>query len=110
MDPTVALKNLRTAAGELRATLPRGAHEITDQVLDGLEDLDNWLSKGGFLPKQWRSSPGRPQLTEDGTTLEGVPHGRRSSYNKGCHERLCRRANTLRRDLTDDEIKEMTRG
>jgi hypothetical protein len=111
VDPTEALKNLREAAGELRAHPPHGlaAAERVDQVLDGFENLDEWLAKGGFLPQQWRASPGRPPMTEDGEALEGVPHGKRSSYNKGCKERLCRRANTLRRDLTEQEIEELTR-
>lgn len=44
MDPTVALTNLNRALddGDL------------DAARDAFEALDGWLSRGGFLPEQWR--------------------------------------------------------
>ena len=82
MDPTQALTDIReltkTTDGELAVKV------------DG---LDEWITRGGFLPEQWRPHVGRPRRTEDGVVLEGVVHGKRASYNKGCRCVECTVAN-----------------
>lgn len=51
MDPEQALENMRTAAGNLADddTLP----EDVTLLVESVQALDEWLSKGGFLPADW---------------------------------------------------------
>lgn len=54
MDPTKALAELRAAiyaAQKLINGRPIDAEFVA--VMDQFDDLDQWLSKGGFLPEQW---------------------------------------------------------
>jgi hypothetical protein len=56
MDPNAALKNIREAVGELRNQDDDGVLDGTSQVgflLESVEALDEWLTKGGFLPDAW---------------------------------------------------------
>lgn len=101
MDPTQALSDIRELL-ELRGQ-PGALGEMADKV----EDLDEWMSKGGFPPSQWKRPPGRSPLTEPGEILQGVAHGKRKSYDLGCHGLQCRAANRLRRNLTPAEMKEI---
>lgn len=55
MDPNEALRLAREAAGELRQaddddTLPGSQ---VGQLVEAFEALDEWLTKGGFLPSDW---------------------------------------------------------
>ena len=100
MDPTQALADIRELA---KAVLSDDqVHELAERI----EGLDDWMTHGGFPPEQWRPRQGRPPLTEPGPVLDGVVHGRRKSYDAGCHCLACRAANRLRRSLTDQEMEE----
>jgi len=56
MDPNAALEQIRISAGELRSQDDDGALEGSQvgNLLDHVEALDEWLSKGGFLPRDWQ--------------------------------------------------------
>jgi hypothetical protein len=68
---------------------------MVSQLLDDMSGLDDWISKGGFLPDQWRNvRRGRPRRIGDGDkVLDGVRHGTRHAYNQGCHCEDCTAAN-----------------
>jgi len=59
MDPNEALKNLREA---LRGWHANGNEwesaddPMSEQLVDAAEALDEWLSKGGFLPAAWQQN------------------------------------------------------
>lgn len=116
MDPTQALTDIRelatraTVLGDGKRRSPTGNRgqlaEVAPLLAEKVSDLDEWLSKGGFPPEQWRPRPGRRQLSEPGHILEGVVHGKRRSYDGGCRCLPCRAANRLRRNLTPTEMKE----
>jgi len=105
MDPTKTLEELR------ELTQGDTLDGLTDDIVERFAGLDDWISKGGFLPEQWASAahrPGRPRRLEDGDVLQGVPHGKRRSYNLGCQCIPCTAANRLRRNLTPTEMQEYT--
>ena len=59
MDPDEALRLAREAAGELLQADDDG--NFTDpattnlgQLIEAFTALDEWLTKGGFLPKDWK--------------------------------------------------------
>lgn len=57
MDPNATLEKIRATYEPLRVMLEDTAGEDTEMVqelLDSIEALDEWLSKGGFLPKDWQ--------------------------------------------------------
>jgi hypothetical protein len=63
MDPNAALASIREMLGALSHTWPLGKGS-EERDLDDLEqiaikvaELDEWLSKGGFLPAAWQISP-----------------------------------------------------
>lgn len=93
MDPTEALKDVRSLSERVRTT-----EQVSDNVgmlIDTVEGLDEWISKGGFLPDQWRNvRRGRPRRVGDGPkVLTGRRHGLRSTYNAGCQCEKCTAAN-----------------
>lgn len=55
MDPDEALAKLREALQlYYRRYRDKGTGlEEADQMADGIEALDDWLSRGGFLPEDW---------------------------------------------------------
>lgn len=70
MDPNEALKRIREAVAALRAAEKRADEKKEtaeawteavaalgeghlDNLLEHVEALDGWLSKGGFLPTDW---------------------------------------------------------
>lgn len=57
MDPNDVLANLRSASEEWTSDHLHLTHQdATDKltyVLDLFEALDGWISRGGFLPKEW---------------------------------------------------------
>jgi hypothetical protein len=61
MDPNVALAKIREAVGELRQSDDDGVWaDDSSQIgmlLEQFEALDEWLSRGGFLPKDWMPKP-----------------------------------------------------
>lgn len=48
--------------------------------------------------------PRAPETT-DGRVLEGLTHGKRSTYNKGCHCMRCRAANAAAQQRVRDRRK-----
>jgi hypothetical protein len=99
MDPTATLAEIRE----------RLKHDDVARILELFTSLDEWISKGGFLPEQWQGDThaGRPRRTEDGPIVEGVNHGTRRGYNLDCRCLPCTTANRLRRNLTPEEITEL---
>ena len=87
MDPTKALAEIRELVTH------DDPAEVAEPIIERVTGLDEWITKGGFLPEQWNRPVGRPRRTEDGVVLEGVVHGKRSSYNKGCRCVPCTEAN-----------------
>lgn len=87
LDPTQTLTEIRELAEEWPEI------DDFDALPQKVKDLDEWLSKGGFLPDQWNNM-GRPRLKGDGdVVLEGVEHGKPSTYSRGCRCEECRDAN-----------------
>ncbi|MEV8320992.1 hypothetical protein AB0Q95_43255 [Streptomyces sp. NPDC059900] len=64
MDPGAALAQLRRAVGGLDSIAAHPARDWSGELIDVLEHiaaLDEWISRGGFLPGDWRTAarPGR---------------------------------------------------
>jgi hypothetical protein len=55
MDPEQALRDAR-AACEHWAHGERGDYDLVafDNLVNAFEALDQWLSNGGFLPRDWQ--------------------------------------------------------
>ncbi|HEY5787692.1 MAG TPA: hypothetical protein VIT65_23250 [Microlunatus sp.] len=91
--------NSSDALNEVRRLIARNqdrgvTEEVTWDLMEVFGALDSHLDEGGALPDQWRNRKrGRPRATEEGEKLDGVTHGSRSGYNKGCRCNQCRRAN-----------------
>lgn len=56
MDPNETLRQLREKIAEARQWEANPYHEETsgEEVYQLFDDLDDWLSKGGILPKDWQ--------------------------------------------------------
>lgn len=107
MDPDEAVTQMRL----LSASLIKAADEDPDeawteeqlqtlaneaiQLAETVQGLDGWMTAGGFLPEQWKHHLplGRPRQLTEGVVLDGVAHGTRGSYNRGCRCLECRAAN-----------------
>ncbi|QDF18543.1 hypothetical protein SEA_PUPPER_57 [Gordonia phage Pupper] len=61
MDPDKALEELR----ELADQASKGSDNAVWAMVQKFDDLDEWLSNGGFAPKAWRrrSRPDEPDPT-----------------------------------------------
>ncbi|MEV8321416.1 hypothetical protein AB0Q95_45480 [Streptomyces sp. NPDC059900] len=64
MDPDAALIRLRRAAEGIDSIAADPAQDWSGELIDVLEHvaaLDEWISRGGFLPGDWRTAvrPGR---------------------------------------------------
>lgn len=56
MDPNEALAEIRKGLAAYRAT-PADEDVCVDtyaSIIEGIEALDEWLSKGAFLPDAWQ--------------------------------------------------------
>lgn len=62
MDPNVVLHELRLAIANYRnnADEDEWNEYDTHALIDRIEDLDNWLCNGGFLPSSWNQPKGTP--------------------------------------------------
>lgn len=62
MDPNETLKRLREIVSEFREDSDGEMDlDAMSDMVDHFEALDEWIAKGGFLPKawnQWRLPPG----------------------------------------------------
>ncbi len=56
MDPNVLLRRIRAAGDEL---IREGCHDpdATEDLIQDIRDLDEWITKGGFLPLDWTRTP-----------------------------------------------------
>lgn len=66
MDPDKALQHLRETArfildGQAGDMFEESAEELAQQAID----LDEWLQKGGFLPRPWRRKTRMPTLSAE---------------------------------------------
>jgi hypothetical protein len=63
MDPDVTLKEIRAAMSDwLNAeddALDANSTAAADRLVGHFQALDDWLSKGGFLPAGWETQAGR---------------------------------------------------
>jgi len=57
MDPNAALREIRWALSDWRDGIKDEAN--FDRLAEHVEALDEWLTKGGFLPGAWESAPRR---------------------------------------------------
>lgn len=56
MDPNTALEEMRKcAANIIRSVDAHGvpSDEDAERLAEHVQALDEWLSKGGFLPREW---------------------------------------------------------
>lgn len=53
MDPDEVLTRVRDA---IAALADGGGIEEAAELIDAFNDLDDWLSRGGFLPSAWSES------------------------------------------------------
>lgn len=58
MDPDQTLDDLREAAQRARKYIAIGgfdyaAEKIVDELTNSFDALDDWLSRGGFMPNDW---------------------------------------------------------
>jgi hypothetical protein len=68
MDPNAALAEIRKELGQVREAI-EGDGDLVDSascLVDAVEALDEWLSKGGFQPDAWRVKYGdmTPEMQE----------------------------------------------
>lgn len=67
MDPDAILAEMRELAAKARGGSPHANRTLRWKF----EELDEWLSKGGFLPKEWRKNRSLSPMTltdENGLT------------------------------------------
>lgn len=86
MDPNEALKQMRQAISDGRDT----------EAAAYAEDLDEWLSKGGFLPAQWSGKRSKiPPTGKGSNTGHGIvwerPDGTRNLCGGPMRCRECSR-------------------
>lgn len=54
MDPDVALAEIGDLADEILSTTDHDVHaRLAPRLAERVQDLDAWLSRGGFLPTGW---------------------------------------------------------
>lgn len=82
MDPNAALETIRAASNELDAlTEPDRGFDVPTEILSAAADLtesvfalDEWITKGGFLPTAWTPTPAPEPF---------VPYKDRPALDKG---------------------------
>lgn len=58
MDPNAALERLRELTKRIHET-DEDLFDLADEMATTFEGLDEWLSKGGFLPGKWQPTPAK---------------------------------------------------
>ena len=53
MDPNEALRRLRALVATIRGSMNHYDHRQVDDLIETFDALDDWLTKGGFLPATW---------------------------------------------------------
>ena len=59
MDPNETLRRLRELSATPINNNMKEFGELIDNLVFNFEALDEWLSKGGFLPNEWAHGAGR---------------------------------------------------
>lgn len=56
MDPNANLEEIRRLVAEFNSTTKTESDPLRnhERLVDLIEALDGWLSKGGFLPDAWK--------------------------------------------------------
>jgi len=79
MDPDVALEELRVAMQRVKEVFANYENSSVDplvgaakDLLDRSENLDEWMTKGGFLPSAWNKNrgTGNDEPTDRGAQAE----------------------------------------
>lgn len=61
MDPNQALENMRAGLRKAGNAMSDGEwRDGAEQAMLAAEALDEWLSKGGFLPADWLDAQDKP--------------------------------------------------
>jgi hypothetical protein len=80
MEANEALRDAREARRRLtEAETDREASQMGDLLADHFEALDDWLSKGGFLPADWQRDIGPALAKLRSTDLNTAPASTRSA-------------------------------
>jgi hypothetical protein len=57
MDPNATLQALRAALSDYDQAIRKSvADEAADRALEAFRALDEWITRGGFLPEDWKLS------------------------------------------------------
>lgn len=88
MDPNETLTRMRDAMAALRTALEEDGPDDVDELvggdpiedaavdlLDAVEDLDEWLTKGGFVPDAW--------VRHNHVTRDAKPRGKCPACDRG---------------------------
>jgi hypothetical protein len=60
MDPDSTLAALRDLISRLRSAATTDTKaDLADELADTVDDLDGWLTRGGFLPRAWADRSSR---------------------------------------------------
>lgn len=52
MDPNATLENIRQLYRLVQSS-PEDALDFGDELAEAVQNLDEWLTNGGFLPAEW---------------------------------------------------------
>lgn len=53
MDPNATLRELRDLVRDAE-----NGEDVQDEIAERFAALDNWITRGGFLPAEWSTIPG----------------------------------------------------
>lgn len=58
MDPDAALQRIRDLIAEINDEAEGSLRylNLVSDLADAVQDLDEWLAKGGYLPAAWRAA------------------------------------------------------
>jgi hypothetical protein len=62
MDPNAALKEIREIVKDPDSNLDSGRVGTLSRLIDLIDGLDGWISKGGFLPRDWQKLAKNAQI------------------------------------------------
>lgn len=71
MDPNATLEDIRTdIAVYMNPSSPQSAQGlVAEAIIEHMQALDEWLSKGGFLPKVWQGAHAQQKGADYGLSL-----------------------------------------
>lgn len=53
MDPNATLETLRQLCADWENGITRDSEQLAGEFFDAVTALDEWLTRGGFLPRAW---------------------------------------------------------